>query len=107
MVARPPELHPEAINEAEAGLLWYLERSRSAAEQFLVALDRAVDQVREAPERWPRYVAGTRRYVMLKFPYVLVYKVVQGDVYVYAVAHAKRKPGYWRERLSWKGATRD
>jgi plasmid stabilization system protein ParE len=99
VVARPPELHPEALAEADAGVLWYLDRSPRVAQRFIAAVDRALERICEAPERWPSYVAGTRRYVMLKFPYFIVYKVTSETVYVYAIAHAKRKPGYWKTRL--------
>ena len=72
MTASSPEFHPEALREAEAGLLWYLERSPAAAHRFMGELERAIDHIWEAPERWPRYVLGTRRFVLLKFPYSLV-----------------------------------
>jgi hypothetical protein len=66
MAARSPELHPDALAEAEAGLLWYSRRSALAGERFLDALDRAIGRVCDAPDRWPTYVVGTRRYVMLR-----------------------------------------
>jgi toxin ParE1/3/4 len=100
VVARRPELHPEALAEADAGVLWYLDRSPRVAERFIAAIDTALERICEAPERWPPYVAGTRRYVMLKFPYFIVYKVTPQAVYVYAIAHAKRRPDYWKERLA-------
>ena len=102
MAAPSPELHPEALLEAEAGLLWYSSRSAIAGERFLGALDRAIARICDAPERWPRYVAGTRRYVLLRFPYVIVYKPTREKIVIYAVAHAKRRPGYWRNRLNWQ-----
>jgi plasmid stabilization system protein ParE len=102
--APDPEVHPEALEEAQAGLAWYLERSPSAARRFLAAIDHAVARVAEAPERWPAYVAGTRRFVMLKFPYSVVYKETVSGVVIYAFVHAKRRPGYWKRRLSWSGS---
>jgi plasmid stabilization system protein ParE len=99
VTARQPELHPEAVEEAEAGLRWYAERSPLAADRFLAALDRAINRVCEAPERWPENTAGTRRYVMLTFPYAIVYKATEDRVVIYAIAHTKRRPGYWRDRL--------
>jgi len=66
---------------------------------FLRELDHAVEQVAEAPHQWPSYLAGTQRYVFPTFPYSLVY-FVDGDlINVVAVAHERRKPGYWRMRL--------
>jgi toxin ParE1/3/4 len=35
-----------------------------------------------------------------RFPYQLIYRVEADTITVYAVAHLKRKPGYWRDRLA-------
>jgi hypothetical protein len=61
------EIHPDALLEAEAGVAWYLERSRGAAEHFLAELERAIEHILEAPDRWPPYLRDTRRYVLYKF----------------------------------------
>ena len=105
MAIRPPEIHPEALEEADAAVLWYLERSHSAALQFITALDDAISLIAKTPDRWPTYAGGTRRYIMRKFPYFVVYRFTQDAVHVYAVAHAKRRPGYWKQRLGWRGST--
>jgi hypothetical protein len=47
-----------------------------------------------------RFVDGTSRYVFAKFPYKLIYFVDGGVVVIVAVAHDKRRPGYWRGRLA-------
>src|SRR6185436_15268320 len=49
--------------------------------------------------QWPMFQSGTRRYVFPTFPYSLVYFVENDTLNVVAVAHDKRKPGYWRNRL--------
>ncbi len=55
-----------------------------------------------APERWANYLFGTRRYMMKRYPFVLVYRVATERIEIVAVAHAKRNPGYWKERLDFK-----
>jgi plasmid stabilization system protein ParE len=95
------ELHLfEAANEeAEVARRWYGERSEVAQTAFLRELDHAVTVVSEAPQRWPKYIGRTRRYVFPTFPYSLVYFVQEDVVHVVAIAHQSRRPGYWRERL--------
>jgi plasmid stabilization system protein ParE len=90
--------HPEALAEARAAWLWYRERSPLAAAAFLVELDLAVESVAEAPDRWPQHIAGTRRYLFHRFPFALVYRLHGNTVQVIAVAHGRRRPGYWRPR---------
>lgn len=61
--------HPLAALEAEEAQGWYREKALSAEEGFLADLAHAVDQVANAPLRWPRYRARTRRYVFRRYPY--------------------------------------
>jgi plasmid stabilization system protein ParE len=90
--------HPEAVEEAIAAERWYRERSESAASAFVAELDRAVELIGEGPHRWPRHVHGTRRYVMHRFPFVVVYRVAADEIQVVAVAHGRRRPDYWQRR---------
>ena len=53
--------HPAAAAEVEAAMQWYTERSPVAAQAFAAEVNACVERVREAPDRWPRYVHGTRR----------------------------------------------
>jgi plasmid stabilization system protein ParE len=90
--------HPRAAEELEAAAQWYWDRSERAALAFRSELDRAVRLIAETPDRWPEYVSGTRRFLLRRFPFSIVYRQVQSDIQVIAVAHAKRRPGYWRDR---------
>jgi len=84
----------------EDALDWYLVRSLQAAEAFLKETERAVTVIAEAPGIWPLFEAGTRRYVLHRFPYNIIYRETEGGVEVIAVAHHKRRPRYWCSRLS-------
>lgn len=90
--------HPDAVAEAQAAHRWYRDRSPDAAAAFLAELDDCVAAITEAPERWPEYLAGTHRYLFKRFPFLLVYRVKDGSAQVLAVAHGRRRPGYWRDR---------
>jgi plasmid stabilization system protein ParE len=79
--------HPDAVAEAQAARQWYLERSPSAADPFLTGLDHGLEAIPQAPERWPMFVHGTRRYLFRRFPFQLVYRVVNDEVQIIAVAH--------------------
>ena len=89
----------DAVDEARAAYRWYLSRSRSAGTWFMEELDRGIEAVTDAPERWPAHLHGTRRYLLRRFPYALVYTFEGGKVLVVAVVHGSRRPGYWRERV--------
>ena len=84
----PVEFHPEAIEEAAAARRWYAERNPTAAFALQSELDHAVQPISEAPSRWVRPVSGTRRFVLQRYPFSVVYFELQGSVLVVAVAHA-------------------
>jgi hypothetical protein len=40
----------------------------------------------------------TRRALVARFPYQVVYRIRPGEIVIVAVAHLKRRPGYWKNR---------
>lgn len=92
------EFHPEAFEEARAAYQWYSERSRAAACAFMKELTAAVGAVAESPKRWPASSHGTRRYLLKRFPFLVVYRCFSDHLEVLALAHGRRRPGYWRSR---------
>ena len=76
MAQRPVDVHPEAVAEAQAAYRWYRERNETAAEAFLVELDRAVELISEGPLTWPVYFHSTRHFLLRRFPFSVVYREV-------------------------------
>jgi len=91
--------HPAAAQGVESAYDWYAARNPSAANGFREELRHAVDALAENPRTWPRHGSRARRYVFPRFPFTLVYRLRGNDVEVIAVAHGRRRPGYWRSRL--------
>jgi len=67
--------------------------------EFITEVSDAIDGIRKAPHRWPKYLHGTRRFVLGRFPFSIIYLDAAEFVNIVAVAHSKRKPGYWKRRL--------
>jgi plasmid stabilization system protein ParE len=97
--SKPYRLHPLAWLEIEGGENWYRQRSPNASVEFIAEVSEAIKSIREAPNRWPRHLHGTRRFVLDRFPFSIVYINTDDLVSIVAVAHSKRKPGYWKVRL--------
>ena len=98
MAERRVRFHPQAEEEVQRAYRWYRERNPTAARAFLADLDHAVQRVTEAPERWPFYQGQARRYIFQRFPFSLIYRVADETIDVIAVAHHRRRPGYWSDR---------
>src|SRR5438477_454936 len=93
----PPEIdiHPAAVAEARRAYQWYLRRSAQAARRFRLAFEVALEQIAQAPDRWTVYLHGTRYRPLRRFPFIVIYRPLDTRVQVVAVAHGKRRPGYW------------
>ena len=99
MAAKPLQIHPAALAELKSAVAWYRERSHIAALNFVAELDRAVDLVIASPDRWPSGEHGTRKFVLQRYPFAVIYREKEIAVQVLAIAHGRRRPGYWNERL--------
>jgi plasmid stabilization system protein ParE len=90
--------HPEAQAEYQGALAWYQARSRQAADRFEAETERVLTLVASNPGLFPRYDDEHRFAMLRRFPYSVVYRVLPDGLYVIAVAHSRRKPGYWHGR---------
>lgn len=100
-MARAAEVlfHPEAIAEFDAAVDWYATKSEQAADDFVRAVDDAIEVIAVRPLMWAGYLHGTRRYVLRHFPFLIVYLLSESQITIVAVAHGRRRPGYWKERI--------
>lgn len=92
------EVLPEAETEAREAFLWYFDRSPIAADAFRTELLDAIDSLTTTAVDWPEDEDGIRRYHLKHFPYTVMYEVLDHQVTVFAVAHQRRRPGYWQDR---------
>ncbi|MFO0593420.1 MAG: type II toxin-antitoxin system RelE/ParE family toxin [Polyangiaceae bacterium] len=100
-------LHPDADAELYAAVYWYQADYPGRGIRFYRAVQTELDRIREAPRSFPywRRALDVQACVLPRFPYTLFFIAGPSEVTVYAVAHQKRRPGYWRSRLPPK-ATR-
>jgi plasmid stabilization system protein ParE len=99
MTSKAVEFHEEARLESAAAFEWYLERSEIAASRFVAELNRAIALIAVAPQRWPASARGTRRFLLQRFPFSVVYREFPSKIQVLAVSHGHRRPGYWKNRF--------
>jgi len=99
MSGKRVEFHQGAMADVKSAVAWYQQRSPKAALDFIEELHRAADTIREAPERWPIGKSNTRRFLLWRFPFAIIYSEQESVVTIWAVAHGSRRPGYWVRRL--------
>lgn len=91
---------PPASEEFTEAVRWYESKRVGLGGEFYEAVLHAVSLVREHPEIG---VAVDRphphRQVLVDgFPYKLIYRERTDDLYIVAIAHASRRPWYWKQR---------
>ena len=94
----------QAERELDLARKWYDEQRYGLGLIFFDAFEAAVQHVQEFPDAGaafpdPAFVKTVRRFPIQGFPFHIVTTVVDDGLIVIAVAHAKRKPGYWLERV--------
>jgi toxin ParE1/3/4 len=99
MDERPFWFHPDAAAEVLVAHDQYAAASAAAAAGFQHELENARLAIAKNPEMWASYLFGTRRYIMRRYPYVVVYRLTETRIEIIAVAHGHQRPGYWVERV--------
>ena len=89
-------LAPGAESDIAQAFAWYRERNALVADAFRVEVFTAIDRIAAAPLHRPADDEGNRKRVLHRFPYSVHYEVVEKTVTILAVAHHRRRPGYWR-----------
>lgn len=64
----------------------------------MAAVERVIELIVEAPQRWPIIEEDVRRCLTRVFPYAVLYSVEVDYILILAVMHSHREPGYWRDR---------
>jgi len=78
---------------------YYEAQSVGLGTELIADLDRVALLLGTNPESGGPAAAGTRRLLLSRFPFVVVYRLVEGAPVVVAFAHQRQRPGYWMDRL--------
>ena len=83
---------------AEAADFYDLE-SPGLGTKFIDAVESALEGLLEFPESRPMLLGKTRKLVIDRYPYSVLYWTDGKRIAVSAVAHHSRRPGYWADRV--------
>ena len=94
------QLSDPASAELTDAIRWYEQQSAGLGGELFDAITEAIDLIRTHPEIGvPRRTRRpTRQLLVNRFPYNVVYRIRDDDIYVVAVAHTSRRPDYWKHR---------
>lgn len=88
----------EARDEIREAGCFYEDGRPGLGSAFLDAIEFAFTQIRKHPLTWRRFHGRFRRYLLQRFPFAVIYAIEPDCIYVAAVMHLHRQPGYWVAR---------
>ncbi len=91
--------HPEAENELNSTIDFYNRKVSGLGLEFLEEIERDINLIDGNPDRWLILKNRVRKYILKQFPYTIYYIFDPNRIYIVAIAHQKRKPFYWKDRL--------
>jgi hypothetical protein len=95
---KPADFHPEAAKEAREAAGHYEEMRACLGDEFRTELGEALVRIRGNPLLYAVESGAIRVCPLHRFPYSVFYEDLADRVWVAAVGHHRRRPGYWTPR---------
>jgi toxin ParE1/3/4 len=90
--------HPEAEEEFSATIEYYEERETGLGYDFSVEIFTTIHNITTHPDAWPVVEEDIRRCLVNRFPFGVLYSIESNGIFIIAVMHQRRRPGYWKNR---------
>lgn len=85
--------------ELDDAIEYYNLQSSGLGEKFLDEVLETIELISRFPQLWAQNTKHTRKAVLRKFPFNLIYSKLEDNLYIIAVAHKNREPEYWVDRI--------
>lgn len=96
---KPVVFLPEAEQEMLEAAIYYQSQASGLGVDYLSEVERAVQAITKSPNTWPIIKGELRRRLVRRFPFGILYRIEPEKIVIIAVAHLRRKPGYWKKRI--------
>jgi len=85
----------EASEELEACVNHYNSQRTNLGTEFLAEFERAAERILKLPRAARRIGEDIRSKPIHRFPFYVLYRLLEDDITIIAVAHRRRRPRYW------------
>jgi toxin ParE1/3/4 len=92
------EFHEDARAEFLAAAVYYESQAPGLGQDFVSIVERTYVGLQKFPQIGRPFGRRLRRVIVPQFPFGLLYRIERSRIFVVAVMHLDRRPGYWRTR---------
>lgn len=85
--------------ELDDAIRYYQSESLGLGNEFLFEVIKSLDRISHFPNAWHPFSENTRCCQLSRFPYGIIYQVLETEILIVAIAHLHRKPEYWKDRI--------
>ncbi|MBN2188967.1 MAG: type II toxin-antitoxin system RelE/ParE family toxin [Chitinispirillaceae bacterium] len=91
--------HPEAQRELDGAIDYYESCAPGLGLEFAEETYGAIQRILLFPKAWTSLSFQTRRCLVNRFPFGVIYSIDGDETIILAVMQLNRKPGYWHARV--------
>jgi len=93
-------IEPAALSDIEQASDWYESQRPGLGTEFILQLDRLLEQAGSNPEAYVKVYREFRRALLRRFPYAVYFILRNGTLRVQAVLHQHRSEAFVSSRLA-------
>ena len=90
--------HPEARLELISAIDYYEECQSGLGKNFATEILSTIERILRYPQSGQKLSKNSRRCLVNKFPFGIIYQINRDEIRIIAVMHLNRKPKYWKNR---------
>jgi len=90
--------HPDAEEEFLQATEYYEACTGGLGYDFALEVFMTIQNILQYPKAWPILIEGIHRCQTRRFPYGVIYSIQEDQIYILAIMHLHREPGYWKKR---------
>jgi len=92
-------IRPEAENDLKETYSWYEDKRNGLGDEFLLNVEAGLNFVKRNPLIHSVEYKHTRKHLIKRFPYKIIYLTTENTIIVIAVIHGKRTPDLTAKRI--------
>ena len=91
--------HPDAEAEFDKAVEYYEQFQPGLGLEFTQEVYATITRIIQYPHACSALSKNSRRCLVSRFPYGVIYQIKSRSLRIIAVAHLNRRPDYWKKRL--------